>query len=52
MQQDNFKKNVAQVGKITNFGRQSALFNGASMETITYGFSEVRQLNSAVRTVR
>jgi hypothetical protein len=28
-------KNVAQVWKITNFDRPSALFNGASMEAIT-----------------
>ena len=31
----NFQKNVAQVWKITNFDRQPALFNGASMEAIT-----------------
>jgi hypothetical protein len=51
-QQENFK-NVVQVlvWKITNFGRQAALFNGASMGAITWGFSEVRQLNSPVRTV-
>ena len=48
---ENFK-NVAQVWKITNFDRQAALFNGASMRAITYGFSELRQLVSAVRTVR
>jgi hypothetical protein len=30
-----FQKNVAQVWKITNFDRQPALFNGASMKTIT-----------------
>jgi hypothetical protein len=29
-------KNVAQVWKITIFDRQTALFNGASMEAITY----------------
>ena len=37
--------NVAQVWKITIFDRQTVrqtpLFNGASMEAITYGFSEV-----------
>jgi hypothetical protein len=49
-QQENFKKKVAQVWKITNFDRQTAHFNGASMEAITWGFSEVQQLNSAVRT--
>jgi hypothetical protein len=37
------KTNVAQVWKITNFDRQPALFNGASMEAITKGFSEVHQ---------
>ena len=36
------KNNVAQVLKITIFDRQIALFNGASMGAITYGFSEVR----------
>jgi hypothetical protein len=40
MQLENFKKNVAQVWKITNFDRQTAFFNGASMEAITSGFSE------------
>jgi hypothetical protein len=35
MQQENFKKNVAQVWKITIFDRQTALFNGASMGAIT-----------------
>jgi hypothetical protein len=30
-----FQKNVGQVWKITNFDRQPALFNGASMEAIT-----------------
>jgi hypothetical protein len=34
MQQENLKK-LAQVWKITNFDRQTALFNGASMEAIT-----------------
>jgi hypothetical protein len=34
-QQENFKKNVAQVWKVTNFDRQAALFNGASMVAIT-----------------
>jgi hypothetical protein len=52
MQQENFKKNVGQVWKITNFDRQTALFNGASMEAITWGFSEVQQLNSTVWTAR
>jgi hypothetical protein len=33
--QENFKKNVAQVWKITNFDGQPALFNGASMGAIT-----------------
>jgi hypothetical protein len=47
-----FNKNVEQVSKITNFDRQPALFNGASMEAITWGFSEVRQLISPVWTVR
>jgi hypothetical protein len=36
MQQENFKKKVAQDCKITNFDRQTALFNGASMGAITY----------------
>ena len=31
----NFQKNVAQVWKNTNFDRQPALFNGASMGAIT-----------------
>jgi hypothetical protein len=35
MQQEFFQKNVGQVWKITNFDRQPALFNGASMEAIT-----------------
>jgi len=35
MQKENFKKKVVQVWKITNFDRQPALFNGASMEAIT-----------------
>jgi hypothetical protein len=30
-----FQKNAAQVSKITNFDRQAALFNGASMVAIT-----------------
>jgi hypothetical protein len=30
-----FQKNVGQVWKITNFDRQPAIFNGASMEAIT-----------------
>jgi hypothetical protein len=29
------QKNVVQVWEITNFDRQTALFNGASMEAIT-----------------
>jgi hypothetical protein len=33
--QENFEKNVGQVWKITNFDRQAALFNGASMEAVT-----------------
>ena len=51
-QNENFKKNVAQVvvWKITNFDRQPELFNGTSMGAITQRFSEVRQLNSPVRT--
>jgi hypothetical protein len=52
MQQEIFKKKSWASMKITNFDRQAALFNGASMGAITYGFSEVRQLVSAVRTVR
>jgi hypothetical protein len=36
MKQENFKKkNVGQVWKITNFDRQPALFNGASMEAFS-----------------
>jgi hypothetical protein len=35
MQQEIFKKNVGQVWKITNFDRQPALFNGASMAALT-----------------
>jgi hypothetical protein len=50
MQQENLKKKVVQIWKITNFDGQAALFNGASMEAITSGFSEVRQLNSLLRT--
>jgi hypothetical protein len=50
-QQENFKKKVVQVWKITNFDRQPALFNGASMGAITLGFSEVHLLNSTFRTV-
>jgi hypothetical protein len=34
-QQENFGKKVVQVWKITNFDRQTALFNGASMGAIT-----------------
>jgi hypothetical protein len=34
-QQENFEKKVVQVWKITNFDRQPALFNGASMGAIT-----------------
>jgi hypothetical protein len=34
-QQENFKKKVAQVWKITIFDRQTALFKGASMGAIT-----------------
>jgi hypothetical protein len=49
-QQENSKKKVVQVWKIKNFDRQPAVFNGASMGAITYGFSEVRQLNSTFRT--
>jgi hypothetical protein len=30
-----FQKNVAQIMEITNFDRQTALFNGASMVAIT-----------------
>jgi hypothetical protein len=44
------KKKVWQVWEITNFDRQTALFNGASMEAITWRFSEVRLLSSPVRT--
>jgi hypothetical protein len=51
-QQENSKTNVAQVCKNTIFDRQAALFNGASMEAITQGFSKVRQLIAAVRTAR
>jgi hypothetical protein len=50
-QQENFKKKVVQVWKITNFDRQPALFNGASMGAITPGFFEVHLLNSTFRTV-
>jgi hypothetical protein len=35
MQQENFKKKVVQLWKITIFDRQTALFNGASMGAIT-----------------
>jgi len=42
--QENFKKNMGQAWKITNFDRQAALFDGDSMEAITYRFSEVRQV--------
>ena len=38
------KKKVGQAWKITNFDRQAALFDGDSMEAITYRFSEVRQV--------
>ena len=38
------KINVGQAWKITNFDRQAALFDGDSMEAITYRFSEVRQV--------
>ena len=38
------KKIVGQAWKITNFDRQAALFDGDSMEAITYRFSEVRQV--------
>ena len=48
----NFQKNVAPDCKITNFDQQPQLFNGASMEAITLGFSKVRQLNSPVLTAR
>jgi hypothetical protein len=41
MQPENFKKNVAQVWKITHFDRQIFIFNGAYMEAITWRFSEV-----------
>jgi hypothetical protein len=34
-QQENFKKKVVQVWKITIFVRQPALFNGASMGAFT-----------------
>jgi hypothetical protein len=40
-----FQKKVVQVWKITIFDRQTALFNGASMRAITYGFTEVCQKN-------
>jgi hypothetical protein len=33
--------------KTLNFGRQPALFNGASMETIISGFSEVLPIGLA-----
>jgi hypothetical protein len=46
------QKNIAKVRNITNFDRQAALFNGASMVAIKYEFSEVCQLNSPARTVR
>ena len=35
MQQENFKKKLGKYVKITNFDRQAALFNGASMGAIT-----------------
>ena len=38
------KKKVGQAWKITNFDRQAALFDGDSMEAITYRFFEVRQV--------
>jgi hypothetical protein len=44
-QQENFNKKVVQVWKTTNFDRQPALFNGASMGAITEGFPEVCQLH-------
>jgi hypothetical protein len=34
-QQENFKKTIVQVWKITIFDRQTALFNGASMGAVT-----------------
>jgi hypothetical protein len=46
------KKISKKVVQVWNFGHQAALFNGASMEAITKGFSEVGQLNSPVRTAR
>jgi hypothetical protein len=46
-----FQKNIVQVWKITNFDRHAALFNGASKEASTSGFSGVRQLNSLARTM-
>jgi hypothetical protein len=53
MQQENSKKkNVGHVWKITNFDRQTALFNGASMEAITWGFSEVRQMANLRKLAR
>ena len=51
-QQENFKKNVVQVWKVTNFVRHAALFDDASMEAVTYGFSGVRQLNPTIWTAR
>jgi hypothetical protein len=51
-QQGNFKKKIAEDSPITYFDRQAAIFNGASMEAITLGFSEVQQLNSPVRMAR
>ena len=44
------QKNVGQVWKITSFDRQTTLFDGATMEEITQGFSEIRQLNSPFGT--
>jgi hypothetical protein len=50
MQQENFKKNIALLWKITNFDRHTELFEGDSMDEITLGCSEVYQLNSPIRT--
>jgi hypothetical protein len=44
-----FQKNVVQVWKITNYDRQTALFNGASMGAVTLRFSEVRRTRPSGR---
>ena len=49
LQQEKFKKNCTSVEN-HEFYRQAAFFGGASVQAITDGFSEVRQLNSPVRT--